>query len=202
MTWPHSYADPSVRARRLEVLLRAKQIALGNVLDEMKAGNKHLQKEHERARQVCEVAENFYRRWNVAFRAANRPSAPKEVRLQPVSSTSLLVLLGEPSDHNGAVVTRCAVEWSETPDFSAASRVLCPAVTEEYLLEGLPTGRPCYVRVAACNMVGTGAPTSSTPPFLVPSRCDTRRPATSVCFVCFVCLFVCFFFFEGGDRGY
>eukprot|EP00911_Craspedida_sp_UC1_P000089 UC1_evm2s74 len=184
-----AYADPRARARRLEVLLRAKQIALGNIMDEIKEKkqgngggggvNKHTQREHDRVRAACELAENFYRRWSVAFRAAHKPAPPASVHLSTVSSTAVLVALTPPADHRGAVVTRYVVEWADESTFATPlGRVTIPAVTEEYVISGLTTGSPCYVRARAANMVGMGAPLGSTPPFLVPSSWREVTPGT------------------------
>lgn len=81
----------------------------------------------------------------------------------------MAVSICEPSEDNGAVVTRYRVEWCTEQTFENASAVIIPAITQEYVLRNLPSALPCYVRVSACNLRGFGIPISSTPPFVVPS---------------------------------
>lgn len=112
-----------------------------------------------------------------------------------------MLTLTPPKDHNGAVVTRyrgkpaftraaqsmrccltlhCLVEWSTRSDFQGAQCLVIPAVTEEYLIEGLQSGVPCYVRVASCNLKGTGPFASSSPESSVPSTWREFNPIDSV----------------------
>jgi len=46
------------------------QIALGNLLDEIKAGARNLYQEHEQNRLICERSEILYRKWNSVFQKA------------------------------------------------------------------------------------------------------------------------------------
>jgi hypothetical protein len=88
------------------VQLRAKQIALGNIRDEIKAGAKNLYKEHEKSKQLCERSEALYRQYSVAYRAAALPNPPACIKLSAVSPTSVMLTIDDPKEHGGAVITR------------------------------------------------------------------------------------------------
>ncbi|EGD81524.1 hypothetical protein PTSG_02243 [Salpingoeca rosetta] len=164
-----AYVDPKVRERRLEVLLRAKQIALGKILDDIKAGARNLYQEHEESRVICERSVSLYRKWHKVYRSAGKPAAPRNVRLSTSAPDAITVHISDVLDHGGAVVTRYKVLWSNSPSFEDAEHIFIPAVVSDFTLTQLPQGKPCFVRVASCNMTGVGPAVQSTPPFLVPS---------------------------------
>eukprot|EP00043_Microstomoeca_roanoka_P016732 m.172339 g.172339 ORF g.172339 m.172339 type:complete len:997 (-) comp16516_c4_seq1:229-3219(-) len=164
-----AYVDPKVRERRLEVGLRAKQIALGKILDEIKAGARNLYQEHEQNRIICERSVSLYRKWHRVFRSAGKPAAPRDVRLYSTAPDAVTIRIGDVLDHGGAVVTKYKVLWSEDPTFESANHVFVPAVINEFTLNELPMGKRCYVRVASFNLTGVGPAVQSTPPFVVPS---------------------------------
>eukprot|EP00049_Salpingoeca_infusionum_P006635 m.109541 g.109541 ORF g.109541 m.109541 type:complete len:927 (+) comp13376_c0_seq2:174-2954(+) len=174
-----AYSDPSVRSRRLEVVLRAKQIALGHIVDEIQAGGKNLYQEHEQNKQQCARAEMIYRSWTRLFQKAGLPSAPTNVKLCAASPTAITITLGDVLDHGGAVVTKYQIQWSASPKFESYNRLEIPAVTTEFTLEGLPDGQPCYVRVASVNIKGAGPGVQSVPSFLVPSSWNELSSAPS-----------------------
>ncbi|XP_067670804.1 ankyrin repeat and fibronectin type-III domain-containing protein 1-like isoform X2 [Haliotis asinina] len=130
------------------------------------------QKENETQLSHWEFRYRLLKRMRAGYDHARPPDAPTNVRLSVASSSSLLVNFGEPLNHNGAVVTKYRVEWSNTENFtSIAGEVTVEDVRQlEFEIQGLVKGSQYYVRVSACNMKGCGTSTLSNPPCAVPSN--------------------------------
>ncbi|ESO85784.1 hypothetical protein LOTGIDRAFT_235745 [Lottia gigantea] len=177
------------RLKRLESLVRKaerKVIDLTAIVLNGTSGNSGIsptqQKEKEKELNHWEFRHRLLKRMKAGYDHAKPPDCPTNVTLSVNSSSSLLVRISEPLNHNGAVVTKYKVEWSCYENFK-------PLVNEgiadniqalEYEITGLEKGVRYYVKVSAWNMKGYGPSTTSNPLYSVPScwrdvdRCSAR----------------------------
>ena len=98
------------------------------------------------------------------------PKAPMSVRLGVTRDTMLTVAFAPPLDDGGAAVTAYRVEWDTDPQWAGAGRLpakgsvtVAAAAAASYTVTGLAPGGTYYVRVAAGNAIGFGAPTADSP---------------------------------------
>jgi len=111
------------------------------------------------------------------------PRAPLNVRLEVTSNSMLTVFFSKPLNEGGDPVTQFRVEWDVDVEFEGllsmphkGSAIVDAATDSSYTISNLNPGTTYYVRVAAGNQVGFGAPSSDTPAGLAPSTQVPGRP--------------------------
>nr|XP_006816761.1 PREDICTED: ankyrin repeat and fibronectin type-III domain-containing protein 1-like [Saccoglossus kowalevskii] len=128
-------------------------------------------KENEKLLKEWEWKFRLLKRMRAGYEHARPPECPKSVTVTTASSSSLHVLLEEPANINGAVVTRYKIEWCTSEDFSSpcGEHILYDVNNLSYTIQGLKQGVKYFVRVSAFNMKGFGPFQTSTPPYAIPS---------------------------------
>ncbi|XP_077980335.1 ankyrin repeat and fibronectin type-III domain-containing protein 1-like isoform X2 [Glandiceps talaboti] len=141
-------------------------------------------KENEKVLKEWEWKFRLLKRMKAGYEHARPPECPRSVTLTTASSSSLHVRFEEPSNINGAVITRYKIEWSTRDDFSSECGEHIPSDVRKlyYTIQGLKQGVRYYVRVSAFNMKGFGPYQLSTPPYAIPSSwrdVDGSKPRSS-----------------------
>ncbi|XP_070579749.1 ankyrin repeat and fibronectin type-III domain-containing protein 1-like isoform X2 [Ptychodera flava] len=141
-------------------------------------------KENEKILKEWEWKFRLLKRMKAGFEHARPPECPRSVTLTTASSSSLHVRFEEPTNINGAVITRYKIEWSTSDDFSTpcGEHILYDVRNLFYTIQGLKQGTKYFVRVSAFNMKGFGPFQLSTPPYAIPSSwrdVDGSKPRSS-----------------------
>ncbi|KAK6171591.1 hypothetical protein SNE40_019746 [Patella caerulea] len=166
------------RLKRLESLVHKaekKVVDLTAIVLNGSSGNSGIspaqQKEKEKQLNHWEFRHRLLKRMKAGYDHAKPPDCPTNVSILVNSSSSILVRISEPLNHNGAVVTKYKVEWSCYENFSplAGEATAENIQALEYEITGLRKGVVYFVRVSAWNMKGYGPYTISNPPYAVPS---------------------------------
>jgi Fibronectin type III domain len=106
------------------------------------------------------------------------PAAPTGVSAR-AGSSSAAVSWSAPASDGGLPVTGYAVEYSSDGGTTWTSATMCSGTATTCTVTGLTPGKTYVFRVAATNLMGTGAYSTPSPPVTPPAPTTTTRHVTT-----------------------